>query len=444
MLLRLGKSLHGLKRSLHVSYGTFNNVIILIEFVASHVDRGLFVLENPGPTVTTVILYVHAFLIITTQGLIGQIKDQMKKRFRMHDRGSVSFYLGINIECDGEHHTIDIDQHSYIRTILAKFRLDESRPVAMPMAMKLHKRKPDEEACDQTIFQSMIGSLIYMITITRPFVAYAIRVLRQYNHDLSNVHWIALNRVCWYLNGMKNWRLHFGGKEEVALRCYVDSDYAGCPDAYKSTSGQVFTFGGVVSWGSRKQESTTQSTTDDEYYVCGVDCMRLTQISHRLNELSIPTIPQGFSDSQSLIASIKIRIYRGTAVAHIATKYYLAVDMARNGEIYMSYVPTAEMLADGFTKPMPKPSFLNPCVPMGMIGIGLGNGLGTLGNGHGIGIGNGPRNGHGNRLRNGIGIIIGNATGHAVGKQIDSFVTFVSRRSTMFDWLLFSFLYCFF
>jgi hypothetical protein len=56
--------------------------------------------------------------------------------------------------------------------------------------------------------------------------------------------------------------------------------------------------------------------------------MRLTQISHLLNELGIPTIPHVSSDSQSLIASIKNRIYCGTTVAHIATKYYLAADMA--------------------------------------------------------------------------------------------------------------------
>jgi len=57
--------------------------------------------------------------------------------------------------------------------------------------------------------------------------------------------------------------------------------------------------------------------------------MRLTQISHLMNELGIPTAPHVFSDSQSLIASIKNRIHRGTAVAHIATKYNLAADMAR-------------------------------------------------------------------------------------------------------------------
>jgi hypothetical protein len=47
----------------------------------------------------------------------------------------------------------------------------------MPMGMKLHMRKPDKEACDPTIYQSMIGSLRYAMTATWPDVTYAIRVL---------------------------------------------------------------------------------------------------------------------------------------------------------------------------------------------------------------------------------------------------------------------------
>ena len=155
--------------------------------------------------VAAVILYIYDLLIIANEGLLGQIKNQIKKRFRMHVLGSVSFYLGMNMERDREHHTIDIHQHSYIRTILAKFRMDESRPVATPMAMKLHKRKPDEEACDPTIYQSMIGSLMYAITATGPVIAYAIGVLNWYNHDPNNEHMIALKCVFRYLNGTKDW-----------------------------------------------------------------------------------------------------------------------------------------------------------------------------------------------------------------------------------------------
>jgi len=228
----------------------------------------------------------------------------MKKGFQMHDLGSVSVYLGMNIERNQEHHTIDIHLHSYIQTILGKSRMDKCRSVATPMAMKLHKRKPDKEACDPTIYQSMIGFLMYMITATRPTISYAVGVLSRYNHDPSNEHMVALRRVFRYLNGMKGWRLRFrealGGALGVdvdgALGSYVNSDYAGCLDDYKSTSGLVITFGGAVDWRSRKLNSTAQSTTDAEYYVFGVGSLSLTQISHLLYELGIPTIPHMFSD----------------------------------------------------------------------------------------------------------------------------------------------------
>jgi hypothetical protein len=319
MVLCSRKSLHGLMQTSHVSYGTFKHFFISIGFVPSRVDRGVFMLhhkEIQRIVIAAVVLYVDDLLIIAKEVLIGQIKDQMRTRFRIHQLGSVTFSLGMNIERNREHHTIDIYLHSYIRTILATFRMEESRTAATPMAMELHKNMPDKEACDPTINQSMIGRLMYAMTATRPDIAYTIEVLCWYNHDPSNEHMVALKRVFRYLKGTKDWRLHFGaalgestlrgqGGGESAIRCYVNSDYAGCPDDSKSISGLVITFGGAVNWQSRKQKSTAQSTTDAEYYAFGVGCMRLTHISHRLNELGIPTIPHVFSDSQSMIASIK-------------------------------------------------------------------------------------------------------------------------------------------
>jgi len=207
MVLCLRTSLYGLKQSSHDLYGSCKDFVITIGFVASRVDGGLFVLEDQGTVIATVVLYVDDLLIIANEGFIVQIKDMMKKRFRMHDLWSVACYLGMNIKCNREHHTIDIHQHSYILTISAKFRMDQSRPVATPMGMKRHKRKPDQEACDPTMYQSMIGSLMYAMTATRPDIAYAIGVLSRYNHDLSNEHMVALKCVFRYLNDTKNWRL---------------------------------------------------------------------------------------------------------------------------------------------------------------------------------------------------------------------------------------------
>jgi len=172
----------------------------------------------------------------------------------MHDPRSVSIHLGMNIESNQKYHTIDIHQHSYILMIFANSRMDESRPLAMPMALQFHKRLPDKEACDPTIYESILQSLMYAMTTTRPDIAYAIGVLSWYNHNLCHENMVALKRVFRYLNGTKDWRLCFGGalggtlQGESTLGCYVNSDYAGCLDDYKSTSGLVITVRGVVDW----------------------------------------------------------------------------------------------------------------------------------------------------------------------------------------------------
>jgi hypothetical protein len=120
VVLRLRKSLYGLDQSSHIWYGTFKDFVILIGFMESHVDGGLLVRHNQDQDiVAVVVLYVDDLLIIPNEALIGQIKDQRKKTFRMHDLGSVSIYLSMNIEHNWEHHTIDIHQYSYICTILA-------------------------------------------------------------------------------------------------------------------------------------------------------------------------------------------------------------------------------------------------------------------------------------------------------------------------------------
>jgi hypothetical protein len=101
-------------------------------------------------------MYVEDLVIIANMHSIGLINDQMRKRFRIHEFWSDSFYLGTNIKCHREHHTIDTHQQSHILMILAKLRMDESRLVATPMAMKLPKRKPNEKSCTPTRHQLMI------------------------------------------------------------------------------------------------------------------------------------------------------------------------------------------------------------------------------------------------------------------------------------------------
>ena len=86
---------------------------------------------------------------------------------------------------------------------------------------------------------------MYAMTATRHDIAYPIGVLSQFNHNLSNERMVAHKHMIRYLNRLKDCRLHLGGalgrtlgdialggEGERVLECYVDSDYAGCPDNY--------------------------------------------------------------------------------------------------------------------------------------------------------------------------------------------------------------------
>jgi hypothetical protein len=101
--------------------------------------------------------------------------------------------------------------------IIAKVGMVESSPVAMPMAIMFHNRKPDEEACDLIIYQSIMGSRIHTMPATQLDIAYPIGVHWQYNHDPSNEHMVALQGGFNYLNGIKKWCLGSRGASGGAL-----------------------------------------------------------------------------------------------------------------------------------------------------------------------------------------------------------------------------------
>jgi hypothetical protein len=87
-----------------------------------------------------------------------------------------------------------------------------------------------------------------------------------------------------------------------------------------------------------------------------------------LEEFGIQDKPTMYSDSQSMIASIKSNAYRGTAATHIATKFHLAADLVRSGDVELVYIPSNDMVADTMTKALPKPAFVKFCVAMGLTG----------------------------------------------------------------------------
>ena len=167
-----------------------------------------------------------------------------------------------------------IGQPAYTERLLTEMGMSECKPVKTPMDPGNHlvKATEDMEALDQQSYQSLVGSLMYLATCTRPDIAFAVGTLARFSSKPNSTHWVAAKRTLRYLRGTSNHGIIFKGDESWSCVGYSDADWAGNKDDRKSTSGYLFQIaGGPVSWRSKKQDTVAFSTAESR--VCSlVEC----------------------------------------------------------------------------------------------------------------------------------------------------------------------------
>lgn len=68
------------------------------------------------------------------------------------------------------------------------------------------------------------------------------------------MHFAAAKRVLRYIQGIMSYGIQYSRNSQVNLTGFYDSDFGGCVDDKKSTSGYAFSIGlGTFSWCSKKQ-----------------------------------------------------------------------------------------------------------------------------------------------------------------------------------------------
>ena len=173
------------------------------------------------------------------------------KEFDMSDLGEMKYFLGLEITQTSE--GIFLSQKQYATSLLKKFKLEKYNLVATSLVLNEKLMKNDGEAkADATLYRSLIGSLLYL-TASRPDVMFSASLLSRYMQNPSQRHFGAAKRVLRYIKGTIDMGIWYIRVENGALIGFIDSDWAGCVNDYKSTSSYVFSFGsGVFSWNSKK------------------------------------------------------------------------------------------------------------------------------------------------------------------------------------------------
>lgn len=114
--------------------------------------------------------------------------------------GLLNWLLGIQIKYNNA--GITLSQSTYIHRVLQRFSMQDCNPVTTPIEAN-HRliSTTGNTRVNATLYQQIIGSIMYLVTGTRPDLAYTITNLSQFSSDPSTSHYNAAKHVLRYFHG---------------------------------------------------------------------------------------------------------------------------------------------------------------------------------------------------------------------------------------------------
>ncbi|GJU20230.1 hypothetical protein Tco_1153572 [Tanacetum coccineum] len=254
---------------------------------------------------------------------------------------------------------IFFNQSKYIKEMLKKFGLEDSKPSKTPMSTEIKLTNNDEaDSMDSSKYRGMISSLLYL-TASRPDIMFSVCLCARFQENPKTTHLEAVKRIFRYIRGTSHLGLWYPKGTGIETIVYADSDHAGDYVDRKSTSG-VCTFMGccLTSWFAKKQTALAISTTEAEYVSAGKACQQALWMKQALidYDIRLDDVPI-MCDNKGAIDLSKNPIQH-SRTKHIEICHHFLRDNVQKGNISIEKVASKDNIAGIFTKPL-KPEVFN-------------------------------------------------------------------------------------
>ena len=358
------KTLYGLKQSGREWNKELDSQLKAKGFKNLRSDPCAYIRRN-GNELEIITVWVDDLLLFTGDNrTMIKLKEELQSMFELTDMGEPSKIVGIEITQHEDR--IIISQAKYIESILRKEGMENANPVSTPLDpnVKLESNPEAAEPNRSNTYASLIGSLQYLATATRPDIAYTVNRLASYTANPSLAHYSAAKRVLRYLKGTKNYGISYyanstrNNAPEDSNFCYgyTDAAFANADDC-KSTSGYVFlSNGGAITWGSKKQTVIALSSTEAEYVALSEASREAMWLRHLYGELGFiqkePILILGDNDGSIAMAK-NPQFHKRTK--HVDIRWHFVRDLVQDGLINILDCRDPEQTADILTKQLPRP-----------------------------------------------------------------------------------------
>lgn len=387
----LRKSLYGLKQAGNVWWATLSEQLIANHFVPCDAEPCCWIYNRGGVRIS-MILHVDDALVTSNDMVKARkvLKDIDDVLHHTMDDKPASWYLGMKFDQEinsaGVLTSVVLSQKSYIEQLCKQNSVEvgKGRPIRTPCTpIKLSKEMYATDFSPATLksqaeYRSTIGALLFLTRCTMPQISFAVGRLGRFTSQSGPEHWKELKHLCKYLGSIKNYGIRYSrppashqtqaAKDSLFpsfivsswnrnksphFQCYTDSDFAGCPDSSRSTSGGVITWmGAAICWMSSLQACVTLSTAEAEMVALSKGAQEVIWLRRFIGELlgQEITVPTNLlCDNMATLHMIDKRVYHART-KHIKLRQNFVREHKDSGELNPIHVATDINWADGFTK----------------------------------------------------------------------------------------------
>ena len=355
LVCKLKKSLYGLKQSGRNWNCLLHGYLTQEGFVQSLADPCVYVKSTEFGQVIAIVWVDDIIIAGSNTVVLKKAKESLMMRFKMKDLGVLSWFLGIQFKCEND--CIEMSQSKFVEKILERFNMSDCKSKAVPCQLGANKASTvnESEFENVNLYRKIVGSLVYLMTCTRPDLCYVVTYLSQHLSKPMKSHYGMAKQVLRYLKGTHNRCLKFVRGTQLKLVGYSDSDWA-MSDDRRSISGYAFKLcdeSSLISWKSKKQSIVALSSCEAEYVALATATQEAKFLRQLLADLMCHPYKKVcmYVDNQGAIALANNPVHHKRS-KHIDVKYHYVRLEIQNGVVSLIYVPTGNNVADVFTKPV--------------------------------------------------------------------------------------------
>ena len=219
-----------------------------------------------------------------------------------------------------------------------------------------------ELASDQKWYRSILASCIYLVSWTRPDIAFTVSKLSKFMQNPGKEHIKALRRLICYLKASLLYCLLYDFSTPPARNDshgYSDAAHLDDVDTLRSTMAYIFFYKCcLISWKTKLHTYVTTSSNHSEYVATAKaarEAKWLHKIYKQLGFDQFSTIPL-FCDNKGAVA-MNYNPVNHERNKHVDMADHYAREQVERGIITITYVPTDQQLADFLTKALAGPKF---------------------------------------------------------------------------------------